>query len=158
MEQGGGSEGSNRFVMLHAEPCLLACTPWGQRRRAAYHRSLEYSSLVSWSVSLSARASLVARPPLARSCAEEKPEALTSQLSTTSHLLSTYLHLSARLWLLSRSQYSSAFLPYTHTHTLTQQHLTSPGTTRRHSECSVWQSKQTRAACDPSSAYCMLPP
>ena len=21
------SEGSNRFVMLHAEPCLLACTP-----------------------------------------------------------------------------------------------------------------------------------
>lgn len=30
MEQGllaRWSEGSNRFVMLHAEPCLLACTP-----------------------------------------------------------------------------------------------------------------------------------
>jgi hypothetical protein len=93
-----------------------ACWPALPGASGGEQHILDPSSTVVWSLSRSASASLVARPPLARSCAEEKPEALTSQHSTTSHLLSTYLHLIARLWLLSPSRYSSAFLPYTHSH------------------------------------------
>jgi hypothetical protein len=95
-----------------------ACWPALPGASGGEQHILDPSSTVVWSLSRSASASLVsfvARPPLARSYAEEKPGALTSQLSTTSHLLSTYLHLVARLWLLSPSRYSSAFLAYTHT-------------------------------------------
>ena len=91
-----------------------ACWPALPGASGGEQHIIDPSSTVVWSLSLSASASLVARPPLARSCAEEKPEALTSQLSTTSHLLSTYLHLIARLWLLSLSL--NIPLPFLHTH------------------------------------------